>query len=402
MNSRRPPLWFIFSVTVSGILATTLLTPNIPDILADLDQHKSGAGLLVASSSFPGIFVAPMVGIAADRVGRRKILLPCLVIFGVAGLASAFAPTFQWLLALRVVQGVGGAGLINLVVVMIGDHWTGNARTSLIGRNSAVLTICLAVIPALSGILAEVAHWRWSLALAGLALPVAAIGYRVMPAVDYRSTRTLGDQVRATTVALRQPIIVAVVMASFLLFFVIFGVFLTILPVHLEEQFGLGPAGLGLVLSTAAIGSTAAGFNLGKVRAKFSIRTVFVWSGALISGAAMVIGIAPTIVLVVVASIFYGVGEGLTVPALQDVMVITAPEDQRASVMASFVAAVRIGQTLGPIAAGAMLNATTTTVAMMAGAVLFTVVTLGFQLGPIDDAGIKRAAAGASSEPVTG
>ena len=393
MSKRRPPLWFIFSVTIAGVSAGTLLSPNIPDISTEFGQPASMAGRLVASAAFPGIFIAPVVGIAADRIGRRKVLLPCLVLFGIAGIASAFAPTFNWLLAIRVAQGIGGAGLINLVVVMISDHWTGSERTALIGRNSAILTICLALIPSFSGVLAQAASWRWALAFSGFALPVAAIGYRVLPAVEDRSTRTLGDQLRDTMVSLKQPVVVAVMLSTFLLFVVIFGVFLTVLPVHLEEEFGLGPAARGLVLSTPAFGSTFAAFNLRRARDRFSIRTILASSGLLISVAALFVGLAPTVLMVVMASIIYGLGEGLNIPALQDVMANSAPPEQRASVMASLVMSIRIGQTVGPIAAAALFTATSTTTAMMVGAVLFTIVTAGYQFGPIDEKAIERAAA---------
>lgn len=391
-NNRRPPLWFIFSVTVAGILANTLLSPNIPDILAHFDQPDSRAGRLVASASLPGVFVAPLIGIAADRIGRRKVLLPCLTVFGIGGLAAASAPSFEALLAARVFQGIGGAGLINLVVVMIGDHWSGAERTRLIGRNSAVLTVCLALVPAFSGGIAHVSSWRWSLACSGLALPIAAIGYRVMPAVEFRSNRTVKDQLRQTAKALRSPVVSSVMFGSFLLFVVIFGVFLTVLPLHLEQEFGLSAWQRGLVLSTPAIGSTIAAFNLGKVRERFKVRQVLVGSGILISCAAFGVGFAPTVALIVVASIIYGLGDGLTIPTLQDVTASAAPSDQRASMMAGFVSAARLGQTTGPLAASAVLAATSGSVAMAAGAMLFAIATLGFQFGPIDEEAIEASA----------
>ena len=120
-----PPLLLIYSVTVTGILNNTLIGPAIPDILAAFDQPTSRAGLLVASGALPGIVVAPLIGVLADRFGRRRVLVPCLVVFGVGGGLAALAPSFALLLLLRLIQGAGGAGLINLAVVIIGDHWTG-------------------------------------------------------------------------------------------------------------------------------------------------------------------------------------------------------------------------------------------------------------------------------------
>ena len=80
---KPPPLPLIFSITVTGILANTLVGPAIPDILDAFDQPDSRAGVFVAAGTLPGIVMAPVIGVLADRFGRRAVLVPCLVAFGV-------------------------------------------------------------------------------------------------------------------------------------------------------------------------------------------------------------------------------------------------------------------------------------------------------------------------------
>ncbi len=326
-----------------------------------------------------------MIGILADRFGRKPILLPCLVAFGAGALAGALAPTFPALLAGRLLQGVGGAGLINLAVVLIGDNWTGSERTRLIGRNSAVLTAALAVLPSIAGLLAEVANWRWSIALGLVALPVALVAWRRLP--DHRPTerRTLQRQLREAGALIRQPIMIFVVLAGFVLFTVIFGVFLTALPVHLEDRFGLGPGPRGLVLSTFAVGATIVSFNLGRIRAVVPLRLLLTASTFFIALASLGLALAPSLALVVVAVLIYGFGDGSVIPALQDVATSVPPPEQRASVMAVWVSAIRSGQTVGPLSAAALFAATSTETTMVVGSVLFALLGLVFLVGPIDD-----------------
>ena len=69
------------------------------------DQPDSRAGVFVAAGTLPGIVMAPVIGVLADRFGRRAVLVPCLVAFGVFGLLSALAPTFPALLAAAAVPG---------------------------------------------------------------------------------------------------------------------------------------------------------------------------------------------------------------------------------------------------------------------------------------------------------
>ncbi len=378
-----PPVWLIFAVTITGILSNSLLTANIPDILRELEQPDSRAGLLVAASPLPGVLMAPIIGVLADRYGRRQILVPCLVLFGVAGGLSAVAVDFRLLLLARFLQGVGGAGLINLSVVLIGDHWTGVERTRLIGRNSAVLTVCLAFIPSVGGVIGEFAGWRYSLALGMAALPLALVSWRRLPANRPGTDRTIGTQLRGALLAVRQPVVLTVLLTGVILFTVIFGVFLTALPVHLEDEFGLSAGPRGIILSTFSIGATFAALNLGRMRRRFATRTMLVGSCAVVAVSAAALGLAPTVALIVVASIVYGLGDGTAIPALQDLIAEAAPDEQRASVMAAWVSGVRLGQTVGPIGAAALFTATSTQTTMLVGAAVFALLGVAMTMAPL-------------------
>ncbi len=390
----RPPLAFIFSITVAGILANTTLTPALPDVLDAFDRPDSSAGLLVAAGPAPGIVLAPTIGILADRLGRRRVLLPCLLVFATGSLLVACAPTFGLLLVARLAQGFGSAGLINLAVVLIGDHWSGEERTRLIGRNSAVLTFCLAVFPSIAGFITELLSWRFAVGLGTIGLPVAIAGARYLPDSRPAEVEPLSEQLRRSWVSIRNPVILTTIVVGFVLFVVIFGVFLTALPLHLEKEFGLSAGTRGLILSVPALGAVAAALNLTKIRSRFGLRLVLVGGSAAIAAAAFVIGVAPTLVVVVLGGVFYGLGDGICIPSLQEVAVSATPAEHRAAVTASWVGAARAGQATGPLAAAAVLSATSEPVVMFIGAGLFAVSSLMLLLGPIDD----RAVAEASQE----
>ena len=152
MTVQRPARSLIFSVTAMGLLSNALLMSSTPEILETFGAPTSRAGLLIACGTVTGIVAAPTMGFLADRYGRKRVLIPCLVVFGVFGALGGLAPSLGWLLAARVCQGAGSAGLINLAVVIISDHWQGLDRARLIGQNSAVITTCLAVFPFLGGV----------------------------------------------------------------------------------------------------------------------------------------------------------------------------------------------------------------------------------------------------------
>jgi len=349
---RRPPLTFIFTVTLTGILSNTLVTPAIPDILDDFDQSDGAAGILVAVGSLAGIVMAPIAGFLADRFGRRIVLTVTLTIFGVFGGLAALAPTFEILLLARFLQGVGSAALVNLAVVLIGDNWTGLARTRLIGRNSAILTIGLTGLPLLSGAMTEAAGWRVTFAIYTVALGTAAAAWVILDGRRPANPPHVREQFGEARVVLRRPILRASILGGFLVFVAIFGLFLTVLPLHLAEVFGMGAAARGLFIALPAVTATIASFNLARVRQVASARSVVVFSSALLIVAYVTIGLTTTVAILVLAALTYGASEGFFIPMLQDLNMEDAPDEHRAVVIAVWVGFARLGQTIGPLLAG--------------------------------------------------
>jgi MFS transporter, ACDE family, multidrug resistance protein len=376
-------LGLIFAVTATGIMGNSLVAPLIPDILDDLGVGDGGAGLIVAAVSLPGIVMAPLIGLLADRLGRRTVLVPCLVMFGLCGLAVAMAPNFLTVLAARFGQGIGAAGLINLSVVLIGDHWEGEQRTRLIGRNSAMLTVGLAVFPLLSGVVAELANWRVALVPYGLALVTAGAAWRILDGGRSAVPVTVGEQMRGLGDAIRRPAIVAVLVSGLVTFALIFGVFLTALPLHLEREFSVGAAGRGLFLSIPAVTASLVAFNLQRITSRIGRRVALIGAATLFVVAFSMIGVAPVLVLIALGAALYGLGEGVLIPTLQDIAVTEAPPAQRGAVVAVWVGAARLGQTLGPVMAALLLSATDTSVALLAGAGLAGVLLVLLALGPL-------------------
>lgn len=388
----RPPRLLIFAITITGILNNTLLGPSIPDILDDFDAGDSAAGLLVAAGSLPGIVVAPVIGLLADRYGRRVVLTPCLAAFGTFGLATALAPTLEVMVATRLLQGFGTAGLINLAVVLISDHWEGEERTALIGRNAAVLTLGLALAPALGGLMSDALGWRAALLLYTIGLPMSLVVWRVLAADRPTERETVGEQVRAARAAVGNPIVKASLGSGVLVFVLIFGGFLTTFPVHLEEVFGLSASARGLLIAVPAATSSLLAFNLGRIRTRVTMRALLIAAGVTYVVAFAGVAAAGTVAVVVVASMLYGLGEGVFIPSLQDAVADAAPPERRGAVLAVWVGAARLGQTVGPLLAGGALALTSTTGVFVLGVGVALVLLAAQVFGPVGRAPVPARA----------
>lgn len=362
-----PPLLLIFAITVTGITVNSLITPSIPEILDGLGAPRSASGLVLAGATAPGIVLAPVMGVLADRYGRRRVLIPCLVTFGVAGGLAGLSPNLLVLVVLRLFQGAGSAGLINLAVVTIGDHWRGNERARLIGRNAAVLTVSLAVFPPLGGLLTDLAGFRAPFALYPLGMLTALWVWRRLPRVDTGVT-SMREQMRGAMPYLRSRTVVGLLVAGVVLFVLIFGLMLTVMPLYLEQRFGLSASLRGVLLALPAITSTTGALLLGRVQEAVGRRRLLTGSAALFVVAFAVVGFAPALPLLVVGILIMGVGEGFLLPGLQDVAASAAPASARGTVVAVWVGAARTGQTVGPLIAGAAYAATGGPVTFLAGA----------------------------------
>jgi MFS family permease len=375
----RPPVPLILAITVTGIMGNTLVAPASPDIVASFGRSAAAVGPLLAAATAPGIVLAPLIGVLADRWGRRAVLVPCLAIFGLAGGLGAFAPTFPLLLLCRLGQGVGSAGLVNLAVVIIGDNWEGTERARMIGRNAAALTAAIAVMPTVGGALTSLAGWRAAFFPYWLALGTVAAVLRWLPAARPTPT-SFRSQLQATLPQLRDPVVLGTLATGFTVFALIFGLYLTVLPVHLDQTFGVGPAGRGVALGIPSAASTAIALHLGRLRGRFGGRTL-VFAGLLTFAVSFgLLAGGRHLAFVGVAALVYGVAEGLSVPTLQDVITGAAPAESRGAVVALFVSVSRAGQTAGPILAAGLMAASSPAATFAAGVAVALLLAAGHRL----------------------
>lgn len=353
--TRRPPAVLLFLTSVVGVSATSLITSSLPDIVEGFGVPSSAAGLVLGAATVPGVVLALVVGLAADRFGRKVLLVPSLLVFGVAGFASAFAPTFGVFLVLRAIQGAGSSALLNLTATVIGDHWGGTDRATMVGRNSAFVTVSIAILPAVGGLLTDAFGFRGPFYPFILAVPLGlAIAWKV-PETALGPVLPVREQLGAAWrfVSSRQMVVIALTGVG--VFVVLFGAELTVAPFHAQEVFGLTAAARGLLLGVPAITATVIAATLGRLIGRFGNVALAITGVFAFAVAFVVMGLAPAVWVFVVALLVVGGAEGLTIPVLQEATLRAADTDNRGIAVAVFGSAARLGQTIGPALAGLAL-----------------------------------------------
>jgi EmrB/QacA subfamily drug resistance transporter len=147
--------WVVIAMSGVMILLTVDffgITVALPRIGDDLDA--STTTLLWTVNAYLLAFVSPMIAIGrfADIFGRRRMALIGIVLFVAASAACAGAPTVLFLIAARIVQGVGGGIIFTVSVSIVNNAFELDERARALGIWSGV---------GLAGILTEFASWRW-------------------------------------------------------------------------------------------------------------------------------------------------------------------------------------------------------------------------------------------------
>jgi EmrB/QacA subfamily drug resistance transporter len=146
----------MFMAAVDQTLLATA-TPAIADSLGGLrDSSWIAVGYLLASAT-----IVPLYGRLGDRHGRRNVLLVALGVFTLGSLACGLAQTLPQLIVARVLQGLGGGGLMTLSQALIGELVPPRERIRFQGYFALVFTTASIGGPVLGGLVVSHGSWRW-------------------------------------------------------------------------------------------------------------------------------------------------------------------------------------------------------------------------------------------------
>ena len=164
----HPRRWAILAVLVVSLLVVvldnTILNIALPTIQRELGASQSE--LIWAIDAYVLVFAALLFswGVMGDRIGRKKVLIIGLTIFGVASAIAAFSASSGMLIGMRAVMGVGGAAVLPTTLAIITVVFPPHERGKAIGAWAAAVGAAVALGPVLGGILLQHPSWfEWLL-----------------------------------------------------------------------------------------------------------------------------------------------------------------------------------------------------------------------------------------------
>ena len=344
-------LQLVFGVTLMVIMGVSSIVPALPSMIRELGLTPVNVGLVITSFTLPGVFMAPLTGILADRLGRKRILVPALFCFGLAGSACFFANSLHWLLILRFVQGLGAGPLGVLYGVLIADLYAGRERAAAMGYNASVLSLGTALFPAVGGALATIG-WNWPFLLPLTAIPLGLACMGLLHAPEPDRSGGFGQYMRSALRLLTSRRPMALFACTLLTFSILYGPIITYLPVLMDHRFGSPPLVIGYVIGAASLVTALTSFRLGRLQKRFKPSTLMASACVFYAAGMLLFPLVRSSWACVGPVLLFGLGQGLNLPVIMTLLSSEAPLEQRAAVMAANGTLLRLSQTLSPMLMG--------------------------------------------------
>jgi EmrB/QacA subfamily drug resistance transporter len=172
--------WLILGVLVVGLLAIVIDNTVLNVALKTIASPVGGLGasqseLEWAINSYTLVFAGLLFtfGVLGDRIGRKRVLITGLAIFGIGSLLSAYSHSPDQLIAARAAMGLGGAAVMSQTLSIIANVFEPHERAKAIGIWTSAVGIGVAIGPVLGGLL--LSHFWWGSVFL-INVPVTIIG----------------------------------------------------------------------------------------------------------------------------------------------------------------------------------------------------------------------------------
>ncbi len=351
---RDPNLQIVFVVTLITVMGVSSISPAFPVIQEAFGISKPTVGLLIVVFTLPGVLFTPVLGVLADRFGRKKILVPSLLLFGIAGSACFFARDFNLLLTLRFLQGIGAASLGSLNVTIIGDLYSKRQLATAMGYNASVLNIAVPAYLIIGGAMASLA-WYYPFALSIIAVPVGILVLTSLKSPEPKNQQDFKQYLSSAFQSIKNKQVLGLFSLTLFTFVILFGTYLTYFSLLLGgEKFHASPLLIGVITSSMGLTTAATSSQLGTLTERFSEKTLIKVAFVIYAVTLLVIPFVHTIWLFLVPTVIFGIAHGVNLPSIQTLLAKLAPIEYRAAFMSLNGMVLRLGQTLGPLVMGAI------------------------------------------------
>jgi len=304
-----------------GLLAMTICLPSVQEWGAIFDAPQSQVQLTFSGYVLTYGALQLLYGPLSDRHGRRRLIVFGLVLAALASVAAAFAPTLEWLIAARVLQGTGCAACMVVGRAALQDLFQGPERTRMMAYVGMAMGLCPPLGTIVGGQLHVRLGWQANFVVVALLAGVLwLVAWRGLP--DHRTSSAAQPHWLAALLAsyarlAREPAFVPYV-AILAMATATFYAFLAGAPVVLG-RYGVGPDGVGVYIMAIPLSYIGGNYLASHLAHRIGERPMMALGqvltlGGLVAVIALALMAVHTPLALALPLLVLGVGHGLLVP----------------------------------------------------------------------------------------
>lgn len=357
-QEKRLAIVSLASIPLIMTLGNSMLIPILPVMEKELDISKLQSSYIITMYSVVAIFLIPIAGFLSDRFGRKKVIVPALIITGLGGLVAGWASSsmddpFTVIIIGRILQGIGASGAAPIVLPLVGDMFRDDKEaSSTLGIIETSNTTGKVLSPILGAILAA---FIWYLPFYSIpvfcAISVLMVSFLIKDKGEEEEHKSFREYTGLARDVFKEhgKWLVAVFLIGAILMFILFG-FLFYLSSILEDKYDYKGVWKGVLLAIPLLALSVASFISGrKIKDNLKVMKWVTFIGIILSGCSVAV-IPFTDHPIFLLSIFLvcGVGIGMSLPCLDALITESLEKDVR-GVITSIYSAMRFtGVAAGP------------------------------------------------------
>ncbi len=270
------------------LMSTDIYAPSLPAMVNEFAATEADLQWTLSVNSFGYCLSSLLVGPLSDSYGRKPVIMTSLLLFAVASLGCALAPTLYLFDVWRFVQGMCSAAIPIVSLAVLADMLEGRRFASMMAYMGIVITLSFAIGPIIGGFVGEYYGWRvlfYGVALAGLLL--FTIYKFVLPeTLKEKSSFSLKKMAQTYGSMFKDPIFMLYGMITAFMLAGFFAYITSSSYLYINE-FGLSKIQFGIVTGIGMVTNAAAHLVVGQLTAKYGARKILRVGISFIASAAM-------------------------------------------------------------------------------------------------------------------
>jgi len=337
----------VCGASMIAMTSVATITPAFPKIVETLGITEQAVGMLITVYTFPGFVFTPLAGIMADRLGRKKLLVPALILYGILGGSCAFAPDLNTLLILRTLHGIVSAPIMSVSGAIIGDTFSGQKRAEAMGANTTAMYLGYVIYPLIGGALAGFA-WGYPFLFFFIAIPLGIIALVFLHSPEPEDKPSLKEYFKGSLHYLKGLRVLWLFSAAVITYILLYGAFLVYFSLLLGGRFDASPFTIGLFISALGIITAITSSQLGRLNKSFSAVSLIIGAFVIYAVAVAIVPLMTSLWLCILPTILFGIAHGLNLPSQRVIAVQAAPSENRAGFMSIYGTMIPLGMTIAP------------------------------------------------------